>query len=172
SIGNLTIDGNLTIRGNLAFKVNKTQTPSNDVATVTGTILNAGAGTLTVSKSGPALAVGDRLFLFNKPVVNGGTLSVTGAGVQWTNNLAVDGSIAVLSVIPATPTNLTASVTGKTLSLAWPTEYKGWTLQAQTNPLEIGLNTNWVDMTGSAWMTSTSLTINPANPAVFFRLRH
>jgi hypothetical protein len=30
-------------------------------------------------------------------------MSVTGGGVQWTNNLAVDGSISVLSITPPPP---------------------------------------------------------------------
>ena len=52
---------------------------------------------------GPALAVGNSFKLFNKAVANGGTLGVSGGGVQWANHLAVDGSIAVTSLTVPTP---------------------------------------------------------------------
>jgi autotransporter-associated beta strand protein len=172
SIGSLTINGNLTIGGNLAFRVNTSQIPPNDMVAVGGTLQNAGRGTVAISNTGPALAVGDTFHLFNKAVLNGGALAVTGAGVQWTNNLAADGSIGVLSVIPTNPTNITFRASGGILSLAWPSTYLGWVLQAQTNALDVGLSTNWVDVPGSGFVTSTNLTINPASPVVFFRLRH
>lgn len=48
----------------------------------------------------------------------------------------------------------------------------GWILQAQTNSRAIGLATNWFDVPGSASLNSTNLPINPADPTVFYRLRH
>jgi hypothetical protein len=41
--------------------------------------------------------------------------------------------------------------------------------------LNVGLIANsnaWFDISNSASVTSTNITINPANPTVFFRLRH
>jgi len=70
------------------------------------------------------------------------------------------------------PTNLTFSVSSGTLNLSWPTDHLGWILQSQTNSLSTGLGSNWVDVPGSASTTSASYPINPANPTVFFRLRH
>jgi hypothetical protein len=46
----------------------------------------------------------------------------------------------------------------------------GWSLQEQTNALNIGLGTNWVTVPGSALTNQILITINPANPSVFFRL--
>jgi len=105
AIGTLTINNNLTLDGNLFFKVDKSLSPaqSNDVASVSGTLTSSGVGTLTVSNAGPALAVGDKFKLFNKAVANGGTLGVSGGGVQWANNLQVDGSISVTSLTVPTP---------------------------------------------------------------------
>jgi hypothetical protein len=80
--------------------------------------------------------------------------------------------LSVVSDIPNTPTNITFSVSGNTLNLNWPANYLGWILQNQTNSLNVGLNTNWTDMPGSASVTSTNITIIPVNPTVFFRLRH
>ena len=105
AIGTLTINNNLTLDGNLYFKVNKSLSPAqtNDIASVSGTLNSSGVGTLTVSNMGPALVVGDRFKLFNKAVPNGSTLGVSGGGVQWANNLQVDGSISVTSLTVPMP---------------------------------------------------------------------
>jgi hypothetical protein len=97
-------------------------------------------------------------------------MTITGAGINWTNKLAVDGSIAVLSTVATNPTNITFSVTSNVLTLSWPADHTGWRLQAQTNSLANGLGTNWVDVAGATSVNSTNFTINPANGAVFYRL--
>jgi len=45
-------------------------------------------------------------------------------------------------------------------------------LQTQTNTLTVGIAANWVDVPGTASVTSTNIAVNPANPTVFFRLRY
>jgi fibronectin-binding autotransporter adhesin len=82
------------------------------------------------------------------------------------------GSLQVVGTIPTTPTNLSYSVSGGKLTINWPANYQGWILQQQTNTLNVGLSTNWVDVAGSANVTSTNLPINPANPVIFYRLRY
>ena len=62
----------------------------------------------TVTDLGPALAVGDRFVLFNQAVLNGNALQVSGGGVTWANDLAVDGSITVLSLAAPKPPPTTA----------------------------------------------------------------
>jgi len=66
------------------------------------------------------------------------------------------------------PTNITASVSGNTLTIAWPADHLGWILQAQTNGLSTG---QWFDLPGTGTASSAAITINPANPAIFYRLR-
>jgi hypothetical protein len=61
-------------------------------------------------------------------------------------------------------------LSGTNLTLSWPSNYLGWTLQEQTNSLNVGLNANWVNLAGSANVTSTNMLISPANPTAFFRL--
>jgi len=63
-------------------------------------------------------------------------------------------------------------VTGNTLALSWPASHLGWILQRQTNGLDVGLAANWVDVPGSASITATNITANPALPTVFYRLRN
>ena len=58
----------------------------------------------------------DSFKVFNKAVSAGQTIAVAGGGATWTNKLAVDGSIAVLTAAPpAVPaTNLTIQAVGPT----------------------------------------------------------
>ena len=83
-------------------------------------------------------------------------------GVKWSNNLAVDGTISVASVAPT----LNFVNNGTSLQFSWTGNFK---LQSQTNALSVGLRTNWFDYPGGG-SSPVTVPINPANPAVFFRL--
>ena len=98
SIGTLAVGGNLALSGDMLVEVDKAFSPSNDMVTVSGTLTNAGTGSLTVRNLGAApLAAGDRFQVFNKPLLNGAALHIIPSGSEaWANRLAVDGSIAVL----------------------------------------------------------------------------
>ena len=181
-IGTLTItNGGLNLQGNVLVEVNTSLAPgqTNDLCVVDpGYVVNySGTGkSVIVTNLGPALTVGDTFKLFSQPVLSGQNLTITGVpGVTWTNELSTLGQIRVLSVaptIPTTPTNITFSASGGVLTLAWPSNYVGWVLQSQTNSRSVGLNTNWFDVPGSSSVTATNMTMNPANPTVFFRLRY
>ncbi len=66
------------------------------------------------------------------------------------------------------PTNITASVSSNTLTIAWPADHIGWMLQAQTNGLSTG---QWFDLPGSDVVNAVVIPINPANTSVFYRQR-
>jgi 4-phytase/acid phosphatase len=68
---------------------------------------------------------------------------------------------------PYDPTNVTVSVSGKTLTISWPADHLGWILQAQTNGLSTG---QWVPLPGTGDTNLMAIPIDPANPAVFYRL--
>ena len=73
----------------------------------------------------------------------------------------------------AAPSNLTMSLAGNTnLNLVWPGDHTGWQLETQTNSLQVGLNTNWVIVSGSGLTNEMAFPISLANGAVFFRLFH
>jgi fibronectin-binding autotransporter adhesin len=102
------------------------------------------------------------------------------AGVynNGTTPLFITGSGSLLVVPPVTtnplPGPVQFSVSGSTLALGWPTNL-GWILQSQTNSLSTGLLVNsnaWFDIPSTATATNLNITINPANPTVFYRLRH
>lgn len=115
SVGTLSIGGDLILAGDVSVEINKSLSPTSDKVNVTGAITHTGGGTLTVTNLGPALQAGDSFQIFNKPVANGDSIVIAGGEVSWTNKLAVDGSIAVLSagVPPPVPaTNLTIRAVG------------------------------------------------------------
>ena len=66
--------------------------------------------------------------------------------------------------------NVTSSVSGPTLTLAWPATHLGYELQTQTNSASTGLGSTWFTVPGSSSTNSINLNIDPANPTVFFRL--
>jgi len=65
------------------------------------------------------------------------------------------------------PTNLTASVSSKTLTIGWSADHLGWTLQTQTNGLGGG---QWYDLPGSSVVNMVDIPIQPTSLAVFYRL--
>jgi autotransporter-associated beta strand protein len=172
TLNTLTFNNNLTFNGNLVFEVNTSLAQSNDVISATS-ITNAGTGTLTVTNLGPNLTVGEQFYLFNQPVPNGSALTISSPpGVTFTNHLALNGSIIVLSVVSINPnpTNLNYSVSGNTLHLSWPTDHLGWLVQS--NSVNLTVPANWHDVPNSQNATSLSVTMNPGNSQVFYRLRH
>jgi autotransporter-associated beta strand protein len=175
SIGTLTVSGTITNGGAILMKLNRTNSQTSDLLSSAKTIANISGGTLTVTNLGPALQVGDSFQLFNQAVTGFAVtnLPVTDANnnllYTWTNRVAINGSIQVLTAIPpvkTAPTNITLQASGGNLTLSWPLDHTGWILQTQTNSLA----TNWVDVAGSSITNQMFIPINPANGGVFFRL--
>jgi autotransporter-associated beta strand protein len=175
SIGTLTINNNLTLAGNVWIKINKSASPSNDLVIVSGQLTNAGCGVLTISNSGPALAAGDTFKLFSRALPNAGALTIfppaPAPGLAWANNLALNGSLGVVAVA-TNPTNLAATVGNGTLTLSWPGDHMGWTLQTQTNPWTAGIGTNWVPVADSGSTNRIVFPVDPAKGSVFYRLTY
>jgi autotransporter-associated beta strand protein len=179
AVGALTINNNLTLAGNLFIKVDKSLATSNSSVAVSGTLNNTGTGMLTMNNLNVAqpFAAGDKFTVFSQPLANGSALTISpanpGAGLAWTNNLALDGSIGVVQSVALNPTNIMFSVSGGTLTLSWPADHLGWHLQMQTNTLAVGLqSTGWVVIPGTDLVTQTNFPISSTNPAVFYRLTY
>jgi autotransporter-associated beta strand protein len=179
SIGTLTVSGTITNGGTILMKLNRSNSPTSDLLSSAKTITITGGATLTVTNLGPVLQVGDSFQLFNQAVTGFAVtnLPVTDANnnmlYTWTNKVAINGSIQVLTAIPSVntaPTNITVQASGGSLALSWPLDHTGWTLQAQTNSFDVGLSTNWVAVTGSSITNQMIIPINPTNGCVFFRL--
>jgi len=173
-VGTLTVTGNPgsnSLSGALLLRLNRTNAQNcSTLAFASGTVTYA--GTLSVSNIGPALQVGDVFHLFPSAAngfsaINLATTDSHLFSYTWQNNVAANGSITVASVQPPVGTNILFNVSSNILTLSWPTDHLGWILQSQTNNLA---GTNWVNVAGSALVTSTNLTIGGTNNAVFYRM--
>jgi autotransporter-associated beta strand protein/T5SS/PEP-CTERM-associated repeat protein len=173
TVGTLTINNNLTIQGGAFLRINKTGgSPTSDHITGLGTA-NYG-GTLTISNvtaDATPLVAGDTFTLFSAATHNGHFTNIAGSPGSGLAYAFTNGVLSVVTGVASNSTNITFNVSGNTLSLSWPADHLGWILQRQTNSLTVGLSTNWVDVAGSASITSTNITINPATPTAFYRLR-
>jgi 4-phytase/acid phosphatase len=90
-------------------------------------------------------------------------------GLEYVRPFAAEIQPDVLDPYTAdNPTNITASVSSNTLTIAWPDDHIGWILQAQTNGLSSG---QWFDVPGSDAVNAVFIPINPANTSVFYRQR-
>ncbi|MEY4387820.1 MAG: hypothetical protein RLY20_3103, partial [Verrucomicrobiota bacterium] len=181
SIGKFTVNNGVSCAGTLLIEIDKNNPNTNDSLFVTGSIGAGASTTVVVTNLGPALVAGNSFKLANVPVSSGDLATITpapGAGLVWTNLLAVNGSIAVISTnagpsIPTTPTNLVFAASGGNLNFSWPSNYIGWTLQVQTNLRSVGLvpATNaWFDVAGSTTTNQAQIPVSSAAPTVFYRL--
>jgi autotransporter-associated beta strand protein len=162
-IGTLTLSGANTYAGNT--------TVSAGTLEIVNPVL-AAASTVSVA-SGAVLQLDFSVTNSVAGLVLNGVTQATGVYNSTTSPAYISGagSLLVPSTIATNPTNITFSVSGSTLSLSWPMDHLGWILQSQTNNLGTGLGANWVDVPGSASVTSTNMPVIPANPTVFYRLR-
>jgi hypothetical protein len=91
------------------------------------------------------------------------TPALTG-GLSWSFNPA-NGVLSVAS--PLAQPSLNFSKTGNSIQFSW--SVSGFKLQVQTNSLNVGISTNWVDyLTGG--VSPVTVPIDPSQGTVFFRL--
>ncbi|HZI32933.1 MAG TPA: autotransporter-associated beta strand repeat-containing protein, partial [Candidatus Binatia bacterium] len=136
-MGTLTVSGNCTVSGIYQVNLNRTNTPGNcSQLTSSGGSVSYSAATLVATNIGPKLQAGDFFQLFP-----GATTGFAAYNLQtsdpannvvytWNNTVSSDGRITVASVttlVNTNPPQVQVSVSGNTLSLAWPTN-AGWTL--------------------------------------------
>ena len=181
-IGTLTVSNGtfLCSAGTLLMELNRTNSAAtNDMLKAPAITING--GTLLVTNLGSDLQTGDSFKLFSVGIGGSGftTVSLPASNVLntvqyvWTNRLAANGSIQVLSgasSVNLTPTNITSVVNNGKLELTWPADHTGWRLQAQTNPLTTGLGTNWVAILNSNLDNHYTNILNAANGTVFYRM--
>lgn len=175
AIGTLTA-GNTTVGGTVTMKINRAAVPNSDRLVAPSVVVNVGA-TLTVTNLGStSLAVGDTFTLFSTPISGAFTTvnlpTLPSANLAWTNRLAINGTIAVVFTgVNPNPTSIIVTPVGNNLTLSWPSDHTGWTLQVQTNTVAIGLSSNWVDVPGSTTTNSVTVPVDSARGAVFYRLK-
>lgn len=171
-VGRLHCGSSLTLNGTTGMEISRAggQT-TNDQVSVAGPVTFGGQ--LVVTHIGPdPLQAGDAFLLFAATRRAGSFTNIVlpplPYGLAWTNRLAKDGSLAVISAANPTPVPLEAQVTQGQLILSWPADHIGWRLEAQTNGVEVGLWTNWFTWPGSASTNTITLPVNSG--CSFFRL--
>ena len=136
------VSGSLTINGNLTMNAGSTNTFEVNGSTLAQDVVTLGAA-----------------------VTYNGVLNVVPSGT-FTN-----GVLSVVSGGAPSPAYFTNSVVGGTnLVLSWPAG-QGWHLEWQTNLLNTGLSTNWMQATDTS-VNSTNFPIDKTKPTVFYRLKN
>lgn len=188
SVGTLTLQNNLTLGGDLRLEVDKSLPASNDVVQVTGSLGNTGSGTVLINNLGPALMPGDNFQFFNKPLANGNMLVLSpatpGAGLVWTNKLAVDGSVGVVGVAAGTGADLSAlslsagavtptfssNVYNYSVTVAYTNQSIAVTPVSATNTATIRVIANGTTNVVTSGATSSALALHPGPNAIIVRV--
>jgi fibronectin-binding autotransporter adhesin len=178
-IGTLTINNTLTLSGGtVAMRISKNggSTTSDKFAGLTSVTYGSTLAVTNITSDGHLLAAGDTFTLFSAGSYSGNVAATNlpplPTGLKWNWNAAA-GTLAVVNGVNTNPTNITATVSGNLLTLAWPADRTGWRLLEQTNNLAAGISANtndWMTVPGSTTIHSTNITINPALPSEFYRL--
>jgi autotransporter-associated beta strand protein len=172
-IGVLTASNNVTLGAGSTsiFEISKAPL-TNDQFRVSGALTLGGV--LMVTNLGGSLTAGDSFTLFQAGSFSGSFTSYSlpplNGGLVWNTSALTNGILSVIPAIAANPTNVSAVVSGGTLTLSWPADHLGW--YAQSNPVEMMNPASWYDIAGSQSVTNLDISISPAQPQVFFRLRH
>jgi len=172
--GSFTINNNLTLQGNATMRIDKTgDSRAQDQVVVSGNITYGGILTVTnITSDANVLTTSDTFQLFSVTGSHSGNFGLIagspGAGLGYSFNPA-SGVLSVVAVA-SNPTNITFSVSGSTLMLCWPSDHLGW--YVQSNSVSVADSSAWYDMPGPQSGTCLSITIGPAQPQVYFRLRH
>ena len=165
-LGTLSVNGSLTLSAGSSstFQVDGT-TPANDAVAAGSTVTYGGV--LTISTSG-AFTAGQQFLLFTGAGATNASNFASLVGSPGAN-LAFNFTNGVLSVVStgSTPPTLSLAQSGSTLTFTWTDA--AFKLQSQTNSLNKGLGTNWSDYPGGG-SSPVGVTVDPANPSVFFRL--
>jgi hypothetical protein len=136
-------------------------------------------GSLSANFNNPFFwpTVGSSFTLLKYPSESGVLFTSTAlpAFITWqTNYNFTSFTLGVLarSTNPAPSTLFYSQPTATNLFLEWYGDHTGWNLQSQTNPLTIGLNTNWATVPGSALTNMIYLPVGKTNGSVFFRMSY
>lgn len=145
------------------------------VRVVSGSLTYGGKLEVSLAAGSEPLAIGDDFTLFSASAGISGAFGdiVLPSGYTWNTDLLSSGRIQVtgtVPTVPTTPTNITFAVAEGMITISWPADYTGWSLQAQTNSSSAGLGPIWTTIEGSSGVSSMSFAVDPANPSVFYRL--
>jgi len=170
-IGTLAINSNLTLNaGSSVLMAVDPILGMSDLVTGLNNVVYG--GTLVVTNLEGALTNGSQFTLFSAVSATNNFSSISGspgAGLAWNFN-PTNGVLSVINGIAANPTNIIASISSGVLTLTWPADHLGWLVQS--NSVNLAVPADWYDLSNTAAGTSYTITLNPAQANVFYRLRH
>jgi hypothetical protein len=138
-------------------------------------LTNAGTGAVIVTNLGPALAVGNSFHLFSQPVLNGGAMAVVGGGVTWSNNLAVNGTIYVLSTTLPHPVVTNILLNGTSLVLSGTNGYTSGVFYVLSSTNLTLPRANWTRVSTNDFVAGGSFsvtnTVTPDAPQSFYTIQ-
>ena len=167
----------LTASGSLTLEAGSTtaMAVARNGAALTGNRLQVNGlltfgGTLVISDlGGTPLQAGDTFQLFSAPDSRGAFASIRSPpGYSFDESQLADGTLRVVTA-PPPPGFQAFSVSGGTVALTWPAQYRGWL--AQFNSAGLANPDAWLDIPGSEAVTSLSFPLDPDLPKEFYRLR-
>ncbi len=152
--GTNTYTGNTTVNGGTLEIVNPTIALNSTVSVASGAVLQLDFAVTNAVTNLVLNGVTQAPGIYNSTTA---APYITGAGSL------------LVSTIATNPTNIMFSFSGNTLNLSWPADHLGWIVQS--NSVNLTVPGDWYDIPNTATGTSYSITINPAQPYVFYRLR-
>ncbi len=82
-----------------------------------------------------------------------------GLGLVWDlSQFRTNGIISILGTATNSVPLQTTIFQGTNITFSWPSDHKGWELQSQVNPLNVGLSTNWTVVAGSTLTNQITIT--------------
>ncbi len=179
--GDASATGILTIANTLSLGVNSGDVTYSRFSVGTGGNISAASlaltGTNVVNILNTSLTVGtNNLINYSSENISSlsgfvlGTLPPGTTAHLLDSGSAIQLAVTAVSTVNTSSPVMTNTLSGKTLTLSWPAGHLGWRLEVQTNSLTTGLDNNWFTVPNSTSVTSVSVTVNPTNPTVFYRL--
>ena len=174
--------------GSVVFDgVNGTRAPSTGVphlldVTLRGTTVTHrldeqpnGGGTLSANFADMVqpLYLGTRADGVNRLTGDLAEMMIIGSAVSPGDLASIENYLATshgVITVNASPTSIVASLSNHQLTLSWPADHTGWTLQAQTNNPSMGLGTNWVNVADSTLTNQVVVPVDSTSGSVFYRL--
>jgi fibronectin-binding autotransporter adhesin len=168
SAGILTITNGATLLGTTTMELSAS---TNDLLVASNGV--AYGGTLSLVFTPGTLSAGNTFKLFEASTYTGAFATLNpatpGANLLWdVSQLTVSGTLGVIPAVNTTPTNVVSSFSGNELTLSWPSDHTGWTLQ--TNSTDVTDTNAWHPLAGSSTTNEVIMTVDPAKQSVFYRL--
>ncbi|HEX3800787.1 MAG TPA: Ig-like domain-containing protein [Verrucomicrobiae bacterium] len=164
-------------------------TPSGDTDVIPATVRDAAQFSATINANGGTTAPSGTItfttnsILQSSMLVANGMANSTPAVVPASYNVTAvysgdatyigsTNTMIIGTGVNPTPVNITTTLVGNQLTLSWPADHIGWTLQSQSDSLNNSLGGAWQDVAGSTLTNQVVITVNPASPVVFYRMKY